>query len=1146
MQGNQSMSTDIFTQQEISKSLGPLLQIRLRSQLVPVSEYSGWTVEQELNDSDRYIIASTPHEKVVWNVHIGSTFKAIQIKFSLNAIKKLHFTLNNFRHIKQCFQSPIEIQESNLFLNENKPEKSKTIDQAESEKSKEECKNCSGFAMRFRVDLKVEKSRLILQTDDVRDNMIFVSDLIHLCIQQNALNTCTNLDLYLHDISFFRDFNRWMVLEPLSFMLACSLLLKKDNDVNQFAGHIDMPITSKWHFKEREDLTLPSFDRSIEETNLHVRASFSPIQINLSSKVLTLFISWIDCNQDPGWKETTGEIPQHNRLEQRDKFEPNQIKQCICAILTLPSVCLYLKKETQLSSGHYRPDPLSLLSMKSFTLTYSSIPAYMREGEVMALFSMEINLLSIFDLSCLPPIQVIGLPSSANPESCDVKSSDSHILLQISIEENNANIQDCFTLHVNLKFGNTQFLLLPSIFKNAAQMIREIKSHKRGEKPLNKKRMESNKHHLTFVHSLMAPHAIRCVHFNLKNKGFQLLLPTRDITNSRLENEPINVVAVRWNSSFDSNACLCFGNQIDFSDSSVTGFNDLDQMIAAKQNSNPADEAIESWVKWKKHHQTSEETAMSNESDQGSKLKSIIALTMNFNMENFQILRTCITQKRTFEFVQTQNTPKRNFNANSSHKQRLESQRTFEVTPPLAGEQQIISPFNFLMKCSSTAMSIKSFNTTPNNTTLSIDHDEIYFAHTVQVEVGFIDIMVYVLQSLEGINKALRISLIPILDAFKHSDSIVKKKKKAVIQETDEITHHNHKKSKPGLLAMAMRPSFPTQKPITSNGADSMAQPKPESEMVLILKKSVFTFSVRVIGIQATCVPGGATRLTEAPIMKCSVFALKFGGALLPVPNMIAAIKDSPVKSKMACLEIACWISFNLSSHYHNRRLVAWEPVVEAWGLNARLGANLTKFFNLQQQNWIETQPFSPIVPVASQYQTFEDSFSRTWNGNRMRDIGRRLLSMNVLQDFKDNFDEVENLPLDESKFECISDLPHILLHHIAPDSLSSSIDDCLADGEKDSKVVFPGRKPFTWLRQHGYPSSSINNKQKSSLNLAVRDVNPLNLNLTSALIENISGYLSHDYSKSNPSPHLIRNNCGKLIISFHLLTNFYNAVRAF
>eukprot|EP00957_Ditylum_brightwellii_P036588 2772017-Ditylum_brightwellii.AAC.1 len=57
-----------------------------------------------------------------------------------------------------------------------------------------------------------------------------------------------------------------------------------------------------------------------------------------------------------------------------------------------------------------------------------------------------------------------------------------------------------------------------------------------------------------------------------------------------------------------------------------------------------------------------------------------------------------------------------------------------------------------------------------------------------------------------------------------------------------------------------------------------------ENLVVGALKRGSTICSIKAEGLSVTCVPGGATRLTESPIIKFVLLDVNFGMALCPAP----------------------------------------------------------------------------------------------------------------------------------------------------------------------------------------------------------------------------------------------------------------------
>jgi len=255
----------------------------------------------------------------------------------------------------------------------------------------------------------------------------------------------------------------------------------------------------------------------------------------------------------------------------------------------------------------------------------------------------------------------------------------------------------------------------------------------------------------------------------------------------------------------------------------------------------------------------------------------------------------------------------------------------YQSITPLNREQQVISPFQFKCNISATSASAIHQSNHPHDyniaTTTSSVHNhhrpsKMGVAFNVNIEVSVVDVLVYIKQSREGINEAYRSSILPVLQYLRSNRSVTSKDEKF-------DTNRNHPNQNDNI--------YDTNKNHENHGR----------HLQEIIRQGVLSASIKVAGFQVTLVPGGATLLTESPTMKVSINDICAGGTLASMPSadvssiqqhsgFMSSIRNRGGRgdvtkaslSKRTVLMLSGWISCEVSSHYHNRRLVSWEPFI--------------------------------------------------------------------------------------------------------------------------------------------------------------------------------------------------------------------------
>lgn len=434
-----------------------------------------------------------------------------------------------------------------------------------------------------------------------------------------------------------------------------------------------------------------------------------------------------------------------------------------------------------------------------------------------------------------------------------------------------------------------------------------------------------------------------------------------------------------------------------------------------------------------------------------------ISSSLNMHVSNFQVLRTTIKLTGI-------------------------SPAFFDVPSSSAGERRITTPIDFSLVYKQAGFSYS----VGDDTRMSL-------SHALRLETDFMDVLVYIAQSTEGMNEAIRVTVSPILEMMKKTPSKVSK---------------------------------------TSARADH----SPSIKEVIV--SSPFVCSIRSKGIKVTFVPGGATRLTESPIVKFTLREISAAFAMSSVVKETILSGDWTALSehKLDHLHTASeratrnavlggWVACKLSASYHNRRLVAWEPFVEPWRLEVHLGLDLTRCGKIaplkessasswhRKHNTLEAPRRSSVDLVG---------------GGRLRDIGRLLRSPFQTDKGGSNQDTVDlsNLLYSDTDFS------YLALMGAAKRTLSLASYPLLASGRPPPPSLLPGDQPFHWLRYFGYPDNVSHDHGFSSdpaIMCKVSDAVTLNVNLTSALIEDVSDFVRnrHEGDARRLAPHRIRNESG-------------------
>lgn len=378
-----------------------------------------------------------------------------------------------------------------------------------------------------------------------------------------------------------------------------------------------------------------------------------------------------------------------------------------------------------------------------------------------------------------------------------------------------------------------------------------------------------------------------------------------------------------------------------------------------------------------------------------------------------------------------------------------------------ATEQRITNAFNLVAKMRRVGV-------------LSYDNAH-EFASAYDIEFGMVDALLYIRQSAGGTSDAIRASVLPCIDIMKERDS--------------------------------------TAHPTQSN----------DHTFIRYIVGGPTVIAVRGDGIQITCVPGGATRLTESPIVKLVLKGFKSGAG---VAHSECAIKPEersrtrPQRLSHDCYECGAWVTFEASAYYHNRRLVVWEPFLEPW---------------------------SPTVDFYASLRSTSEEASNQELGTTPRRPGLRAFGRLLRSPFQgeDTAPEPQGVQAMLAK-ECNgAELGYVFVMLMAPETVLSALarpDVALL--RQTAVSIRSSLSPQNWVRF--FLTDHVGRALKTQgFSLSLVDNRPLNVNLTGSMLEVMFEYIVKG-QEENPGPtipHWIRNDTG-LTIRFHEVLDLERSFR--
>jgi hypothetical protein len=668
---------------------------------------------------------------------------------------------------------------------------------------------------------------------------------------------------------------------------------------------------------------------------------------------------------------------------------------------------------------------------------------------------------SLFDLSSGRGIRVVGEDPEARLDF------PYFVRVKLYMEKHLDGPQ---TIRLQINWGRIQCLILPSFCRSLMGLKDGLKQFGKANARSNSK--SSAKQDL-LSRFLRHPNDINLI-LSADAETFECILSSRDIIEyvKNGDRDPCGVVTFRWKAS------LCVALALDcLRESSMPWLTlNLDGAFTDDDDAN--------LFKDFSHRYLDKNSGFLTGNDEsGHELVNAFTIRISHRLSNFQALRTNISR------LDLENSSRRSF----ASLPRV----CFRISQPAAGEQRITNPIDCMLLYRAAGASMtKTIQPRPQ------EH-QVEMAQLLQLQANYVDVLFYSQStSSGGFTDAFRVSVKPILDMLKRKETRRLKDDADGHEATLETTTHSRV------------PDF-----------------------LDLVKSSPSVCTVQIDGLKVTFVPGGSSRLNESPIIKFELADLHSGVAAAPVQQDLMFIAGSSPNnangsprqyisgSEVMNITVGGWVACQITAHYHNRRLVEWEPFIEPWDSSARFGIDTVEALKwkpvVKEESKISrtSNHVSPVVVKAPQGEP--ESFGK---GDRLRDIGRL---------FRSPFQSLQasNSARKGPFFITHSDFCYLMLSSTARNTVTSAL--CPSpdsQAEKESKVfsTMPSQGPLEWLEGFGQPTMTRGDGP-FAVSLLLSDARPLNINLTGALIDNVMGYLSNakQVAPNAVVPHLIRNDTG-------------------
>ena len=1034
-----SQSIELFGRTDIYH---PLLNLRWRSQLVLENNFGGWVVDGECG-------AEPLGEQKVWNSHIGVKVNSLNLLGNLRSLvgtKRAAETVINC--VKHSDETASEGTENEL--------PSKRLVRFDTEDVI--------YPLRWRFDYAIGKGSIMIPSDvtgvstpSERSNfgirLIFALNCsLHM---SPILNDAVIISAKAKEVTLMRCSDSWNLIEPGTIVCQASVPARAiPKNIISCTGisytQLKLPDSSPWLLPiDAQEMEKVRIDNGRSESAIYFSLAISDILANYSALALAEVTSAISLLK-AGRNQIGVDEDSNSSLEKTDKKEKKF--ESIFTNLTLPTATFTMHEEVVIAGGRSHKNPLISMSVRAFAFELS------HKSERSGNFRLEFDECCIYNLTTYPGVCVLG-PIARNGG----RTMKSGIKITADLRMDHSIKQKCVEFDIHL--GKLQLLLLPQLFKSALDFFAGLESRKKmssatGEMIERRQDLDEN-----LLLQKVLPLGASSLKFAIRTEGVEVLLSSRDIIaymNSR-SIDAVSVVSLRWKASFTG--IIRRGAKQE----------GIMKLLSLPQEHSEKRDDFNQAVGF------SQEQSLGDKENSGAKgplFEEMAVSEVCWTVNNFQILRT--SMKR--------------LNQSDAKMRDIDSSICyFIVNPPVAGEQQIISPVCFVLLHDLVAVSFEQARESDTNEDISAI---VNVAQNLSVDVDFIDVLLYIRQSASGLNEALHVSLRPIIKLVKE--------------------HKGHKDARKKQIVKA---------DIAVHGPER----HPRQSVSDIVKCSIMTASINIKGIQITVVPGGATRLTENPIIKFSASNIKNDIRLVPIAKNIGG--GGIPYSALSHLEAVSWFKCDLSADYHNKKLVSWEPLLESWSFTGRVSADLTQCLGLRSILHRNTGygPDSPSRPTSLSARIQESLQNRTFGDLLRSRVGAKA-------------EEVDPSRGEENHELCSLGIAYAVLILIRENGAQQSSPSAL-NSRRHERIIhvakFASERPKDWLAlDDGNPKRLSPNAQKKisnfpSLSVSIADEKPMNINLTGAFMSDVVGILSDEMKEDSTKllpPHWIRNESGMIV----------------
>lgn len=1030
-----------------------LVQLRLRSQLVPEKDCGGWVVGVESRDMEAQAKLATALAR---NLHIS-------LKINPLSVLAVPSAISNFRdtgdELKQIFSSARKGAQSS--------------DRESARKKSLLRRHVSSHPLRWRMDFTMKRVAINFPdhqgvdwnlTEDF-SSRLKVSFSVVCCLQESVTRAGHfSTQIALTELSVLRSNDDWPILEH--FTVLCDASIESNIFSNGASAlRLDLQrlkldpgsslneIAAVMHRYGWDSISL----QHDESAQYGLVLLVTPLKANITAPVVGLVAEIVQ-----SMKQSFSRKPNKVLREENDDnvSTPNQVhrRKRLGFHFVFEEVELEVIRETESKPVANASKPLAnAKSLISFTMADTRID--FERGEQIAA-SILIRNSSLFDLSSSRGVQVIG-------ENITGREKDSPYFVRVKLYMDKHSDSPT-TARLDINWGSIQCLVMPSFLVSVLSLKDEVQSILKTAKPASppKEKINALDRFIGFgndVNLLLSAHA----------DAFECILSSKDIVEylRQAGTELIGVVTLRWKASLS--VCLALDTLQGIAVPWLTL--NLDGKFAD-------DDDVGLFKDFVNRYLSQSSGLLAGSDETGQKVMSAFTARLGLFVSDFQVIRTTILG----ELLKP---PPRPVSYKSAHRM------CFVVSPPAAGEQRVTNPIDLDVVYRAAGAAMADLSGAERS------RPKIELSQLLQVKARFVDVLLYISQTAGGFTESFKTTVKPVLEILKGDDS-------------------RRKRNDGGGTKVRL---------------DTPEDVVAKRSLVGLLKEATTMCTIQLEGFQITCVPSGATRLNESPIIKIELnrFSSGLAAAALPVEGRNMRSRPSSqnllAATDLMHTTVAGWVACEITGHYHNRRLVAWEPFVEPWGADIRLGFDAVDAFGMPPIVGSRAGHIKSPSAIRSSFDTFSSSSMTDGKGDRLRDFGRLFrapfqTSLSAKQTTSDRL------------FISHSDFCYLMLASTSRTTLLSVMypaTESLQEREARLFSRLPQRERLDWLRGFGSPGRE--NDEYFAATCVLSDSKPLNINITGALLENVLGYVLSlkDEGFQKVAPHWIRNDTGMVGILF-------------